>query len=212
MVTQRELIYEILEALRLYSDDQDPDKRLVARLIDVYRIQAIHQDKETKNDLSDYKTTLKNLQVEMYKNQDHPLMKNKEVIMRTVDPLPDLLSSLYIDGIIRVRNPRLIDETYEMLSYEKAKFFGNGVYNKKDTSCFLYNDYLYFKIGANPKIALLEFVTVDCILKEPAKKLDEKDPYPLKEEHWPYVKNAVLADLSASFRYQKDTINNAADN
>ncbi len=117
------------------------------------------------------------------------------------------------DGVLSVRNARVISEKYNYVTREQAVYCGNGKLNTKDIFVFLHDDYMYIKLlRDNPRIQMLDHLVVDCYIENPEDAsaytdLDNsscfnilKQDYPISDTLWAYMKDDILKNGSLAIQ------------
>ena len=111
----------------------------------------------------------------------------------------------YTDGIISIRNAKVISEKYNYITREQAVYAGNGKVNIKDIFVFINEKYLYVKLQkANPKIAMLTHLIIDGYFENPAEASNYTttegttcynlldDDYPISDSLWVYMRDLII--------------------
>lgn len=219
MSTYREVIYLILDELKLTSDDSSFNEEHVMAIIGKYRGLLLKQQyKDVKKEIpeSNYQTLCLNL-------TQVPAIAGEPCEGGTY-----LRSKEKIPFIMPIATPRVYPEDYyqgniSYVSRERMKYVG---YNKW-LSNIIYasigpDNYLYFK-SFNPQYLYLERIKFTGIFENPEKaaefecnrdesKCDPLDvEFPLEEALIPQVIELTVKELSRGIYKPEDQENNASD-
>jgi hypothetical protein len=123
-------------------------------------------------------------------------------ILKSSKPIPRPIDRHYEDTITEIYCPEIFSEPFNYVSFERAKYVGNGIITSKSIFAFIYNDYLYLKTDKNPKIRMIEKVILDGVFEKPeeAYLFENVDgevlqmDYPISMHTWTYIKNNIIND------------------
>ena len=213
MSTYRELVYMILDEVKLLSDDSYYTEDHVIYLINKYRAQLLEKKYAQQKDNipeSNYQTITLNLEL-----ITTPLDACNEEAkhLRSIEELPILLpvgktsvyaSDYYQSAII----------TY--ITRDRMKYTGYNKFLKNILYCSMHPDrHLYFKT-VNEDYLELKKVYVTGLFEDPTALLDGDEDaldaiVPIEEALLPMIINSVLRELLGAAYRPKDPDNNAKD-
>lgn len=218
MSTYRELIYLVLDELKLVSDDAMFNEEYVMFLLGKFRGMMLKQQyKDVKKEIpeSNYQTVcLKLMQVPAISGEPC----EGGTYLRSEEKIPHLMS---------IASPKVYPEDYyngdiTFVSRERMRYVGYNRWLPNIIYASLGPDnYLYFK-SFNPQYLYLENARLTGIFEEPEKaaelgcdKNSTCDPmdtqFPLEEALIPQVVELVVKELSGSIYKPEDSSNNASD-
>lgn len=221
MSTYRQLIYMVLDELRLVSDDASFTEEHVRFLLDKYRTAILQQKyNDVKKDIpeSNYQTICLDL-------QEVPAMSGEPCeggsYLKSVQKLPNLMS---------VGNPVVSPSSdyYQgvMISYvskERMRFVGCNKYLKNIIYCSLGPDNYLYMLSSNPQFTQLESVRFTGIFEntEDAEKLsctsDEVNcdimerNFPMEEGYITTLIQLIVKELAGPSWKPRDDKNDAND-
>jgi len=151
-----------------------------------------------------------------------PDIPTKYRILKGSKKIPKLINFQNKDGIISVRNARVISERYNYVTREAAVYAGSGRINCKDIFVFTYEDDVYVKLlRANPRIQMLTHIIIEGFFFDPAdvSEYDDekgkpcydimKSDYPINDTLWAFIKTQLLESGMAVIKSNKyEAINN----
>lgn len=220
MSTYSELVYIVLDELKLASDDATYNEEHVLFLLNKYRGLLLKQQyKDIKKDIpeSNYQTLCLDL-IQVPAIAGEPCEGG--TYLRSKDKIPALMT---------IATPKIYPEDYyqgdiSYVSKERMKYVG---YNKWLTNIIYASlgpdNYLYFK-SFNPQYLYLEKARLTGIFEDPEKAAELEcdnengsscDPmdskFPLEEALIPQVTQLVVKELSGSIYKPSDSDNDASD-
>lgn len=219
MSTFRELVYIVLDELKLTSDDSMFNEAHVMFLLGNYRGMLLKQQyKDIKKEIpeSNYQTLCLDL-IQVPAISGEPCEGG--VYLRSKDEIPTLMS---------ITSPKVYPEDFYQgniayVSRERMKYVGHNKWLQNIIYASLGPDnYLYFK-SSNPQFLYLEKVRLTGVFENPEKAIEFEcnkdselcDPmdseFPLEEALVPQVIQLVVKELSGSVYKPEDTDNNASD-
>jgi len=207
---KRDYIDEITASLKIHSDDQLPDRRLIGRIIDNYRANQLKNEINKNGHIPEEVEQTIIYRVTPIDRSEVNFIKSRSYILKTVEELPKTLQCKYTDGIIRVRHPELLGEDYNYVLRDHIKYSSNRRFNKDEVYTFRKDNFMYVKLNPNnPKIKLLDYLAIDLILEEPS--TNDMEEYPITPQLWSVIKPQVIQELLAISSIPEDKINNADD-
>lgn len=141
--------------------------------------------------------------LELVDQSDSPIdLPTDSVILRSIKPIPKLLSVRHNHTIFVVRNIKILTKEFSFVTREEAVYSGSGRANTRNVFCFLHNGYLYVKLMAdNPRIALLDYVSIEGLFTNPTEVFEFEDgeadrdvyfrEYPIDDACWIYIRNLI---------------------
>lgn len=217
MATLRELIYMVLDELKLSSDDSFFNEEHVAFLINKYRSFILKQQ---------YKDIRKDIPESNYQTIDFHLIQVPAISGIPCECGTFLRSENKVPYLIPVGTTKIYTEGYynneiSFVSKERFRYVGNNKWLKN----FIYatigpDNYLYLN-SANPQFLYLESLYITGIFENPGEIYGltnssncgfEDSIYPLEEALIPPVIELVVKELSVPRYSPEDNINNAKDN
>jgi len=126
------------------------------------------------------------------------------LIKRTKEKIPEFLSLADGELIEKVGPTFIVTIPFNIISYKRAEFFGNGRFDKNSIGVFLYNGYMYFISKDTFHLPLLEYVNIRGVFRDPmdAEKFKDCDnnpcfspesEYPLEARLWEFIKTEILS-------------------
>lgn len=221
MTTYRELIYLVLDILKLASDDSYYTEDHVMFLLSKYRGVILKQQyKDIKKEIpeSNYQTLCLDL-IQVPAIAGEPCEGG--TYLRSKEKIPYLMS---------LTSPRVFAEDYYQgdityVSRERMRYVGHNKWLQNIIYASIGPDnYLYFK-SSNPQYLYLEKVRLTGVFEDPEKAAELEcsreeseeacDPldtkFPLEEAFIPQVVELTIKELYAGTLRPADTINNASD-
>lgn len=215
MNTYREIVYMILDKLKLNSDDSFFTEDHILYLVDKYR-NFVLEKKYIKNPTAIADSNYQTINIEF---EEVPVGKGNTIHYsnyRSKEKIPSLFSL----GNVTIYG---IDPLKELITYitpSRMKYVG---YNKYMQS-IIYgtkadDDYFYIKSN-NPQYKMLKGATIEAIFENPteASQLNGEFTgnimdmeFPLEKALIPELINTIMQELSASVYLPEDTQNNAKD-
>lgn len=219
MSTYRQLIFMVLDKLKLGSDDSFFNEEHVLFLLGTYRGLLLKQNyKDVKKEIpeSNYQTICLDL-IQVPAIAGEPCEGG--VYLRSRDKIPNLIS---------IATPRIYPEDYYQgnityVSRERMRYVGNNKWLQNIIYASLGPDnYLYFK-SYNPQYLYLEKVRLTGIFESPEKAAElscDKDnaicdimdtEFPIEEALISQLIESIVKDLSTFIYKPEDSQNNSTD-
>ena len=217
MNTYKEIVYMVLDELRILSDDSTFNENHIIFLASKYRSLLLKQK-------------YSNIKVEIPLSNYQELCIGLEKV-DAIDGLPCeggyyLRSTKPIPALMTIGNPKVYPVDYyqgDMLTYvskERMMFTGFNKYLKNIIYCSIApNEYLYLK-SQNPQFLYLEKVRIYAIFEDPEKAeelscdatCDIMDSvFPCEDDMIPMVVQSCVKELSGSVYRPKDNANDGRD-
>ena len=198
------LVYDIKESISAISDDRYIDERYITHLINQGRADFI---KRLLSKRPGYDPI--NLEQHYHANiisTTRSIFPNLTIsckILRSADPIPNLIDSDIMSRSFRVRTADILKDTIEVITPERANmltFEFNVMYAFLD-----YKHYLYLLTKNNHQE--LKYAVISGIFEDPLAVDSTLTDYPLPEFMWPTVKNGIINQLIS--RPMEDPYNNS---
>jgi len=226
MATKRELIFTVMEGLKIQSDDADVSQELVSSLIDATRA-----------------TTLK----QMYGNKDWnlPIELRQEVcvglspadsvdgepclgkILKSTERLPKGISIKGGDGaLLRVKRYDRKATQINIVPVERLPMIGHNTFTANMVYAAVDVDRHLYLVSANKKHMFMESVRVDGVYESPEKAAEMKcasegagsvqcepwdEEYPLELALQDIIVGQVMKSLSTRIQLPEDNTNDGED-
>lgn len=220
-MTLNELAYKILEDLRrTHSDDSDIDIREVKFAINTQRALWL------RNELNKNRTidptviqTLGCAELEVSNTSDDCCdIDSGCSIMRTKLVIPSAVE-LHNEPAIWVNPVDKLNLPFSFVSYERAKYVGNGTFNTNNIFAFLSNSRIYL-VSKNEDVKYMKYITIRGVFEDPSEAgrftncsgeacYTDDSTYPLKSWMFNYIENEVVKMLSMRLQLPADDTNNA---
>jgi hypothetical protein len=224
MATLNEITYRIWEKLRPnLSDDDDIDIRLIQEEVHKQRALAI------RNELNKNRSVDPNIiqdlgcvELELADRADCCEVELNCTILRTVLEIPNTIELhndllLWVSPIDKLAWPFSFVETLE-----RARWSGNGRFNKQSIFAFLHNKRIYI-ISKDDTHAMLEFINIRGVFENPQEAsrftncsgsacYSNDSSYPLNSWMSAYVEGAVFNELIPKLKHPVDNSNDAKSN
>ena len=215
MSTYRELVYMILDKLKLSTDDTYFNEEHIIFLLDKYRNFLLKQDAKSDSELteSNYQTLCISL-IETPSIDGEPCENG--LLLRSKTKIPSLLgkgiTTIQTEDYFGTLNIQFVDK-------HRFKFVGENKYLKNFIYVTLHNNYLYLK-SENPQFLYLRNIKMTGIFENAAEaaKLacestcDSLDSnFPLSDDKVPQLLEFVYKELQVPVAEPEDKENNAQD-
>ena len=227
MVTSlNSLIFEVLEDLKITSDDTWVDRRLVEQKIVNQRATWIRKQESKENYIDS--TYLQTICVPM-ELVDRVSCGCQELdscltILKSKTRIPNAIELKNQKGVLKISSYDIIGVPMTFINYDAAYIWGNGRFNKNKLGWFIKEDnHLY---GIHKDVVsneLLENVKLTFLPEDPREAeaftdcpgghcWNSDSPYPINRNLWvDFVKPRVVQELYLVKQSQKDNVNNAKD-
>lgn len=170
-MTYKELVYMVLDELKLYSDDATFTREHIIFLSKKYRTFLLKQrysDIRKEIPESNYQTISVNLTSIA---SSISASCDKPYLLKSITKIPNMM----IVGLKNISSCGFMESNIEMVSKDRMKFVGNNSYLKNQIYAAINNGYLYVT-SKNPQIQYLEKVSITGIFEdceEAEKMVDE---------------------------------------
>jgi|TARA_R110000851_G_scaffold314588_1_gene476692 hypothetical protein len=229
MAKLSELVYDVREALKSYSDDQELDNRYIIYLYNIKRAKYLRQD------LNNFNRNIDNsiiqrlcLELEEVSVTECSVDLSCETILRTKQSLPKPLELNTKTAIDKVKPSTKLSLPFNFISKEKAYYAIEGGSFNKSIYAFLDVDnhiYITSKLDSHK---ILECLTIDAIFENPLDlqnynnccgctdvatvcyDIDTTD-YPLQPHYIDIIRTEIISELAALIKIPEDKTNNSND-
>lgn len=219
-----EIVYDIIESYRAtYKNTDSLDERLVATWIQHYRAELIKQRLEESMRIVDEHWVQDLGAIEMQRI-DSSLVSgfaSDRYIMRSAREIPPTIQTKFgIGTFTRISPADRLENKFNLVSYERALYSGNGKYNNKDVFVFLDNKYLYLMSKSNLH-KYIKYIQVKGVFQNPIEAYEFVHgvnsyswdyEYPISESLISGLK-AFIKDKELRFKLTplEDNVQNGAD-
>lgn len=218
-MTKRELIYNVREKLKLSSDDNDTSDEFISHLIDIKRVKILKQRlaKTPWRAPIEFKQELC-MDLEVVDNIDG--MSCFGSILRTKEPLPNLIRFRGGDGGITIRRADKTALLISLIDLSRLPFAGEGQFLSQIIyASFDYDNRLYL-VSSQTKHLLMKSIQVGAMFEDIETAGDYEcgadttcetwdRQYPLDISMTDDVIGLVVQDLGRSIKIPKDDENDA---
>lgn len=220
MTTYRELVYSVLDSLKLVSDDSHFVEEHVLFLLDKYRsfiLKRHYSDIRKEIPSSNYQTICLDLE-EAERVEGIPCVGSN--YMKSTQKIPDMMTI----GSMNVTAVDYFSGNFAYVSNERFKYVGYNSYLRNQIYATIApSNYLYMRSN-NPQMYYLEKVKVTGIFENASKaaelECDKEEEgtcdvmdmrYPLEEGLIPTVVELIVKELGGQKYAASDSSNNAND-
>lgn len=185
-MTLNELIYTVRESIRRYTLDSTVDDREIIFQINLHR--ALYFKNELNKNYRDALETNKQticLNVSPYEKDNCVLISNQT--------LPKFIELHESPSISRITSYLQHDIPFDIVSFNKFPFAGNGRFNKKNVFITLTPESKLFLKSGNPQLSMIDKILVTGVFENPLALQDFKCDLEQSEECFSYDKEYPLA-------------------
>ena len=220
MATYREMVYMVLDELKLFSDDSSFTEEHVRFLLDKYRMYILKQQ---------YEKEKKEIPESNYQTLCLDLIEVPEIEGESCEEITYLKSNEKIPATLPFGTPKVYPIDYyrsshvTFVSKERMRFVGCNKFLQNIIYCSLGPDnYLYFT-SSNPQFRYMQKARFTALFEDSSKAAElscEKEDtgcdwmdssFPLEESFAPLLIQAVVKELAGPSWRPKDDENNAND-
>lgn len=229
MAKLNEILYDIREGLKEYSDDTELDNRHLTYLLNTKRAKYLRQD------LNNFqKTTDSSIQqtfcielVEVSSDQcGVDLYCDK--ILRTKKPVPKTIELHTKSAITKIKPTNRLAAPFNFISREKAPHLEHSMYGNSIYAFLDIDNYVYF-ISKSKVHTLIDCISISGVFENPLDLNDytnccgctpeesvtcfdeEESEYPLQPHYIDLVKREILQDLIPMKQIKEEKVNDAND-
>lgn len=157
------------------------------------------------NPSDNVKQTLLDVELEVVDQSEISLFSTNSRILKTKRQIPKFIATSHSNGLLTVRNPRVLNANFNIVEKKEAPYTGNGRCNMRDVFTLLYNGHVYVKLSKdNPKIGLLTTLSIEGLFEQPTDVFSFNKPelentrelqyeeYPINDSDWLHIKKIIL--------------------
>ncbi len=220
-MTKNEIIYTVLEKLRVYSDDSDFSEELISSLIDTkramllkqqYAKNAWHMPMEIKQHLC--------VDLELVEKVEGYCSAGK--ILMTDLPLPKSIKIKGKEGPLLVRGLDMMEIPINIIPIERIPFLFNNKYTQHLIYCAVASSGKLVLVSKDDKHRFLNHIKVTDVYEDPekARQLDCSEDFSLDDWEYEYpvessmvetIVDLIVKDMTVSIQIPSDKTNDAAD-
>lgn len=207
MSTYKELVYLVLDELKLSSDDSFFTEDHVIFLLNKYRAFILKQryaDIRKQIPDSNYST----VEVDLIVKPFDPSIGG--IHLKSLNKIPNLITI----GAPSIHPENYFCDSVSLISKNRMRYVGHNKYMQNIIYASLGPDnYLYLK-SSNPQFKHLEKVYMTGIFEDPTDLVNDdvlEEKFPLEEALIPPMIELVVKELSNSITRPEDNLNNATD-
>ena len=223
-----EIIYDVREAVRQYTDDSEISDKYILYLFNMKRSKYLRNDLNNLQITIDF-TILQTLclELEEVSINECGLDIECETIMRTKQPLPKLLELHLKPSIISVKPTNKLSVPFNFVTKERAVYSSNSPF-KNSIFAFLDVDNHIYLTSQQDFVKLIECITVTAIFEDPLELQNytnccgctaEEEPcfdyfnskYPIQPHHIDGIREEIIQNLIRTLQIPEDKNNNADD-
>lgn len=227
MASINQVIFDIREALKDYSDDSELSNEYILYLLNIKRAKYLKQriDQLGRSYNNRVLQTLC-LETEEVSINECGLDFDCETIIRTKKPLPQLLQLSTKDALQRVSPSDKLSIKFNLINRERATGYMNSPFNNK-IKAFLHDDNHIYLIG-NPMPLLLECISVTGVFEDPtelenysnccgcnletSKCFDyDTTEYPIQIDLLDIIRTDVIQEIAKLKQIKEEQSNNSND-
>lgn len=219
MSTYKEIVYMVLDELKLASDDRYFEIEHVVYLLDKYRPLLLKQRYgDVRKDIADT-----NYQTKTFSLQVTPAVAGEicegGTFLKSTQKVPNIVNMNGNPLVTKITTDDNWTGDFAFVNRERFKSVGHNKWLYNCIYCSIGPDnYLYFK-SANPLYLLLKNANVNSIFESPKdlfQSIEIEDSYldmeyPLEAALIPVVIDFVMKELLGANYRPLDTVNNASD-
>lgn len=224
MAKVNEIIFDIREAVRQYTDDSELDDRYILYLYSIKRSKYLKQklnNYQRTTDISVLQTFCESL--EEVSSNECSVSLTCDKILRTKRKVPQPIDLHSKVAITKVKPTEILSVPFNFISKDKAPYVANSPFSKAIYSFLDPNGYIY--VFSNSDVKMLECLTVTGVFQNPlALKnytnccdcedsticFDENtSDYPIQSELIDIIREEIVKDIIRTKQIPEDTENDA---
>ena len=222
-----ELIYDVREAVKEFTDDTEFDDRYILYLYNIKRAKYLRQD------LNNYQKTTDNsiqqkfcIGLEEVSSNECGVNLTCDTLLRTIKPIPTPLELSSKVAITQVRPTDRLKVNFDFIPLEKAPYIGYGTIGNTIHSFLGLDGYIYV-YSKSDDYKNLECLTVSGIFEDPLELSNYEDccncttpttcfdedesEYPLQPHYISLIREEIIRDLLRTKQIREDKENDATD-
>lgn len=223
MPTQNELVYSVLDKLKPHlTDDVDISPREI--LFEIDNARALFLRNELNKNRTIDPNVIQDLGCVEMTTADRAECCDVStgcLIVKSVLEIPKAIELHNSTGITRVGPVDKLDLDFSFITYNRAKFAGNGKYNKNLIYAFLHNKHIYL-VSKNDKVKFITNINVAGVFENPTDVTpftncggescySSSDEYPINTWMIPSIQDMVMNKFLNTLRMPKDTTNDGSE-
>lgn len=226
MATLGQVVYDIREALKDYSDDSELDNRYIIYLVNLKRAKYIKQKLEKFGRRFNNKVLQSLcLDLETVSTNECGLQLTCSKILRSVKPIPTQLQLNNKDSIQRVSPADKLSIKYNLIETEQAPLYLNSPFSSK-IKAFIHNDGHIYLLSSNP--IHTECINITGVFEDPTELktynnccgCDDSSSqcfdmyeteYPIEADVLDIIRAEIISELLKLKGVKEDNINNSQD-
>lgn len=178
-VTLNQIAYEIFEIVRgNISDDDDISIEQIKDMVHDTRAKFLKQkfDKNVRVIDNAYTQSLGALEIEPVDSSSHSTIRSGRYMYRTKREIPSTIPRHNYEGtFVRIGPADQLGVEYNLVSYNRALFSGNGRFNKNMIFCFLRDNKIYLISSSGLYHKGVQFIDVIGVFENPSQVAMFKD-------------------------------------
>lgn len=203
-MTLREIVYMIMDELKLLSDDSSFNEDHIKFLVDKYRAFVLKQMYGKGNTMEIPESNYQTIKLALVQSKAIESLDDSRVYLKSKEEIP---------GTIFPGNYKIFTEDYNnykisIIPTERFKFTGFNKWTKNIIYGAIINNHIYLKSN-NPQFIYLEEIYYKGVLENCNSDLDEE--YPLEASLVPTLIQSVVQELAPRTIQPEDSFNNAND-
>lgn len=207
-----EMVFDIITALRLHSDDVDVTEEYIEHLINQYRNRYARRDYNKRPYIAmDLRQSIV-VELEPVNTSVIPhLYETKSILMRTVSELPAFLTLGKHPGIFTITSIDRNKGEFELMEKKRARYAQDSP--TCSTVTYLDTDNRIYIETRKDSYFSLKYITIDSVLEDPRDAIGflyidedgtvpppvspiiELGKYPISSAMWTYVKSDVINEV-----------------
>jgi hypothetical protein len=178
-ITLNQIAYGIFEIARIkLSDDDDISIDLIKDYVHSTRARLLEQkfNKNARIIEDVYTQSLGPIEIEAVDSSLHPTLKSGRYMFRTIEEIPATIDRKNYEGtFVRIGPADQLGVEYNLVSYNRALFSGNGRFNKDTVFCFLRDNRIYLISNSGLIHKGIQFIDVIGVFENPSQVARFKD-------------------------------------
>ena len=215
-MTLREIVYMIMDELKLMSDDSYFNEDHIKFLVNKYRVYLLNQayKKDITSKPSDSNYQILSVELESKPEEDDSLyFSNKDFYVKSADNIPNILD--ISNTKIYPTNSRF-GYVFSLVSNDRMKFIGYNKWMKNIIYCTIEDNTLYAYTYSNDINTESITINIKGIFEDVEAAYNGNGDfmdleYPLEPSLIPLLIQSVVQELAPKTVQPEDSINNAAD-
>ena len=224
-----ELVYDVIEAVRAYSDDSELDERYIIYLYNIKRAKYLRQD------LNNYLKTVDNsvqqtlcLEMELADANECTIDYACSQILKSKQPLPKPIDLHSKVAITKVKPTTKLGIPFNFISKDKAPYIENAPFSNALYAFIDVDNHIYVYSKAE-EYSILQCLSVTGVFEDPLSlseystccgcdeiaenicyNIDESE-YPLQPHYIDLIRDEIIRDILRTKQIPEDKINDSTD-